>query len=94
MGLSTYPARGNDDSWTVAPDGSPAHKAAALYLDSDGAIPQKVTASGGSLSLNGIPVGGAGGAFNNAGTTLVATTIQAAIVELSAKIDAINAALT
>jgi hypothetical protein len=93
MGLSTYPARGNDDSWTVAPDGSPAHKASALYLDSDGVTPQKVTASSGSLSINGIPVGG-GGAFDNTGTTLVSTTVQAAIVELSAKIDAINAALT
>lgn len=35
-----------------------------------------------------------GGAFDNTGTTLVSITIQAALVELSAKIDAINAALT
>jgi len=37
---------------------------------------------------------GSGTAFNNAGTSLTSTTVQDAIVELSAKIDAINAALT
>lgn len=53
MPISVLPMRGNDDSWTVAPDGTPAHKSASIYLDSDAASPQKLTAQNGTVMLNG-----------------------------------------